>query len=140
MSSFSRDENLDTGVDWIVFIVGTFFINVIIFNMLIAIMGDTYDRVFDNKRRAKLKLKVSALNEFSFLFSKLPVYKYLFIISLKRREDEETGEDGEWEGKIAAIQRNITRIITERIQEFINRIKQESRKETEKIIEDAKVT
>ena len=77
--------------------------------MLIALMGDTYDKVFENKRTAILLLKIQVLSEFSFLFKKLEEAKYLFVITLKKSGDI-FSEDNGWEGKIKAIQRSIYRM------------------------------
>ena len=40
----------------------------VIFNMLIAIMGDTFDRVIEEKKQSILLLKVHMLSEYTFLF------------------------------------------------------------------------
>jgi len=102
LDNYSKSTDLDGGIDWTIFIAGTLFINVVIFNMLIAIMGDTYDSVFENKKKAVLLLKIDALSEFSFLFTNLEKAKYLFVIRLKK-SDELFGDDNGWEGKIKAI-------------------------------------
>ena len=132
--STDLDRDGDGGIDWTVFICGTFFVNVVIFNMLIALMGDTYDNVFENKRKAVLLLKIQALSEFSFLFKKLEEAKYLFVITLKKG-DELFGTDIAWEGKIKAIQRSIQRSIREKLEEFGLMSRQENRKEIAKVIE-----
>ena len=35
--------------------------------MLIAIMSDTFDKVFENKQQAILKLKVQVMSDYSFV-------------------------------------------------------------------------
>ena len=37
--------------------------------MLIALMADTFDRVFENKQAAILKLKVETMSDFAFLMA-----------------------------------------------------------------------
>ena len=69
--------------------------------MLIAIMGDTFDRVIETKELAKLKLKVKVLSDFIFL---LPddSEKFLFLATPRRKESEVSTS---WEGKITEIRR-----------------------------------
>jgi hypothetical protein len=43
-------------------------VNVVVFNMLIAIMGDTFDRVIEEKKTSVLLLKVRMLSEYTHLF------------------------------------------------------------------------
>ena len=58
LESFSKATDSDSGIDWTFFIGSTLFVNLVIFNMLIAIMGDTFDRVFENKQQSILLLKI----------------------------------------------------------------------------------
>ena len=46
---YSKADQTDSGLDWALFITATVIIQIIITNMLIAIMGDTFDRIFENK-------------------------------------------------------------------------------------------
>ena len=57
VDDYSSESDVDLPLDWIIFISSTIFINVIIFNMLIAIMGDTYDNVFAFRPKLTLVLK-----------------------------------------------------------------------------------
>ena len=50
------------------FIAATLFVNIVVFNMLIAIMGDTFDRVIEEKKTSVLLLKVHMLSEYTHLF------------------------------------------------------------------------
>ena len=43
VDEYSSKSDVDLPLDWFIFISSTIFINVVIFNMLIAIMADTYD-------------------------------------------------------------------------------------------------
>ena len=44
------------------FLCSTFVIQITFLNMLIAIMGDTYDRVKENSKLAKMKEEIAILN------------------------------------------------------------------------------
>jgi hypothetical protein len=68
VENFSQAGDRDYGLDWFFFISATLFVNVVVFNMLIAIMGDTYDRVIEEKKQSILLLKVHMLSEYTFLF------------------------------------------------------------------------
>ena len=68
LDNFSKATDTDSGFDWTFFILSTLFVNLVVFNMIIAIMGDTFDRVFENKQRSILLLKIQVLGEYSFLF------------------------------------------------------------------------
>ena len=68
LDNFSKKSDSDSGYDWTVFILSTLFVNLVIFNMLIAIMGDTFDRVFENKQQSILQLKIQVLGDYTFLF------------------------------------------------------------------------
>ena len=57
-----------TGFNYACFISATLFINLIIFNILIAVMGDTYDKVFENKDKTIFRLRLSVLNDYAILF------------------------------------------------------------------------
>jgi len=65
---------------WILFIFTTVFSQIIIFNILIAIMGDTYDAVFANMEKAKLKLKIEVMSDYVFVVrDEKQIKKFLFV-------------------------------------------------------------
>ena len=72
--------------------------------MLIAIMSNTFDKIFENQTQFKLQLKLEVLNDYSFLFKKKDLPDFLFVAKLKD-VDGETGE--EWEGRIKAMTKSI---------------------------------
>ena len=49
------------------FLFVTIFAQIVLLNMLIAIMSDSYDMVTENRQLSKLKLKVKVLSDFKFL-------------------------------------------------------------------------
>ena len=67
---------------WILFLFTTFFSQIVIFNILIAIMGDTYDSVFANMERVKLKLKIEVISDYMFVVrSEKQIKKFLFVVT-----------------------------------------------------------
>ena len=45
------------------FILATFFVQIVMFNMLIAIMGDTFDRITENRSINAIKSKLELLTD-----------------------------------------------------------------------------
>ena len=67
LGEFSRlDSYKDTSV-WITFIGCTMISQIILLNMLIAIMADTFDNIWENQKLSKLKLKVGVLSDYASL-------------------------------------------------------------------------
>ena len=56
-------ELLDSKLAWALFIVATFLLQVTFFNLLIAIMGDTFDRVSEVKVQSALKEKLQMIGD-----------------------------------------------------------------------------
>ena len=87
--NYSR-ETPNSYVAWTLFIFVTLFSQITILNMLIAIMADTFDRVFENKQAAILKLKVETMSDFAFLMeSDEDREQFLFICTPKIKEVDE---------------------------------------------------
>ncbi len=61
MENFS---NSDGAFVWILFILATFITQLLFMNLLIAIMGDTFDRVQEMKVQAGTKEKISMITDF----------------------------------------------------------------------------
>ena len=75
--------------------------------MLIAIMGDTFDNVFENKAQAAMKEKLNILNDFVFIVGierSSDVNKFIFAASPTNKGDD---EGASWDGKIGAIKKSI---------------------------------
>eukprot|EP00347_Sterkiella_histriomuscorum_P006093 403354093 len=110
---FSPDEY--TSLEWLVFILSSVFIPLVLFNLIIAIMGDTYDRVqtsakcVDLKEQANLVLEVEEL-----MYWKRDVGegdKKKILICFNEELSEDTNNDSaQWEGKIKGLQKSMVRI------------------------------
>ena len=101
----SKNGAKNSSLAWLIFVSATFFSQIIILNMLIAIMSDTYDRVMEMQEIAKMKLKVSILDDLSHLVEvEEKLKRYLFAATQQNSDDVEANE---WVGKIAAIKRII---------------------------------
>ena len=102
LGEFDTDNYTDTDyLPWIFFVAATFLSQVLIFNMLIAIMGDTYARVSEMKNQAALKEKIGILCDYLRIVSDFPS-RDSYIIVLKPAK---TGEDG-WDGVLNAVKKS----------------------------------
>ena len=45
------------------FVLATFFVQIVMFNMLIAIMGDTFDKITENRNLNAIKSKLGLLGD-----------------------------------------------------------------------------
>jgi len=87
---------------WVIFFMSTILLTITMLNLLIAIMGDTFDRVQEVAVEAQAKEICSFIEEYGFLFPEAEFLKapITIIASLESAEDEETNT---WEGKIGAL-------------------------------------
>ena len=99
--------------------------------MLIAIMGDTFDRVKEDQGRRDFQELARLVYRYEIVSARLckrrkkkKGWKYVYY----SREMKEEGEEGveTWEGRIRGIKREFTRIQT-RNEEWQSRIEQELR-------------
>lgn len=104
LGEFQMDNynNSDAAILWILFIMSTFITQITFFNMLIAIMGDTFARVSEGMDQATLKEQVAMMNEHAWVLNTDEVYldhRYIYHVEKKLGE----GEAGAWQGQVAAM-------------------------------------
>ena len=87
-SSYVPNHDPNYGTDWVIFTGATFFVQIILLNMLIAIMSSSFDSIFENKKQFVLSLKLEVLSDYSFLFSQKVKGNFLFVASLLNKEEE----------------------------------------------------
>ena len=71
--------------------------------MLIAVMGDTFDKVNERKNQAELQEKIKILADYVWIVSRQDLSgrsSYVFVSRPKNMQEE---EGTEWQGKLAAI-------------------------------------
>lgn len=96
---------------WVYFILSTFFTQIMFLNMLIAIMGTTYERVMESKERASLMERTHLYADWLWairLTKELEGQRYLYVIRPKTEEDEES------KSAIDLAKKNIVKIVKER--------------------------
>jgi len=82
----------DIGMNWVIFILSTYIIQLVFMNVLIALMSDAYASVKEIQDQSVLKEQVSLMENYSFLISKEKLFndgdKYLlYIVSEQVEED-----------------------------------------------------
>lgn len=77
-------------------------------NMLIAIMGDSFDKEVENKELNRTKTKLEILGDFSFVMSQYDEkdqnLTYMFVAMVSGTQDYDPDD---WEGSI----RRLTRVV-----------------------------
>lgn len=101
---------------YIFFILATFITQLTMLNMLIAIMGDTFSRVYENKEVNATKTKITLMSDLAAMVADDKVDEnkkeeenvFLFVVS----PDDDSAEGGdEWEGSL----NKMTKIFDKRI-------------------------
>ena len=107
MDGFKHHAN--AALCYIFFISTTFISQITFLNMLIAIMGDTFDRVIDQRPTYSLKNKLMLMAAMkSMIRSRRPEDEskvFIYVIQpASRNEDEMADDDNGWRGKLWYIQ------------------------------------
>lgn len=94
-------------LQWILFIFATVISQLIMFNTLIAILGDTYGRIMEKRIHYGIQARTEIYADFMYQvkwlgFDSKTKMPYLYVI---RPEDEEEGEA--WEGAVTGIKKRI---------------------------------
>ena len=90
LDNYSKDENTNNrDIAWVLFFLVSVFTQIIILNMLIALMGDTFDKVIENKQLATLKLKVKVVSDFIFLLPN-EGEKFIFLATPRIKEGDQS--------------------------------------------------
>jgi len=117
LGDFSIAANFNDGefgvLLWIILLLGSFISMLTILNMLIAIMGDTFDAVSERSVQASLREKINILNDFVWVVglssSASNDRKFFFAATPLEVGDD----DGAWEGKVGAIKSALTEGLNE---------------------------
>jgi hypothetical protein len=92
----TRDEE----ILWIFFLLNSLIILIVLLNLVIAIMGDTFDRVQETQENSMLKELTNMIRENEFLFSRSRAFKKAKYIVVIEPETAEGGGNVSWEGKL----------------------------------------
>ena len=89
---YQSDKN-NSVLLWTFFLSATLIVQITILNMLIAIMGDTFDRVMETKLESALKEKIDILADFRIILKLLKIdfkSQYVLIITPAEELQEES--------------------------------------------------
>ena len=91
---------------WIMFIFGTLFLLVVMLNLIVAIMADTYDKITETGENATYLEITNMIVENRYLVGKkvLSDARYLILIS---DEDYSDTKNVNWKGKITALKNSV---------------------------------
>ena len=100
-----------TAICVIFFILATLFTQITMLNMLIAIMGDTFERIVENKAVFATKTKLELLGENTFCLrqqnsKKMPIEKDIFLYAVSPVIDD-ANELEQWNGSVNRMHRLI---------------------------------
>lgn len=114
LGEFNGDDNdgyVATNADrlfLVVFIASTFITQITFFNMIIAIMGDTFSRVSEVRAQSALREKITIMADYVHIVpSDNPVDSHLFMYNLQPTSVSQN-EGGAWEGSITALKKTIS--------------------------------
>jgi hypothetical protein len=92
---------------YILFMISTLFILLILLNMLIAMMGDTFDRVQETSESNMLKEFTEMMIENEYLFNRKKLFKGMNYIIVIQNEKASQSGGFSWEGKINYLKKFI---------------------------------
>lgn len=99
----TKDETLI----WILWFLNTLIINIIFFNLVVALMGDTFERVQETAEGAQLKEIASLMLENEFTYNRKSIFKGMKYIMVIKTETAESQGGGSWEGKLNTLKKSL---------------------------------
>ena len=100
--NFGLNQN-DKSV-WFIFLMATCGTQIVLLNMLIAIMGDTFNQVSDTKKQGMLKEKLAIMADYAGAvprLSKEELQKIRFVYAIKTL----LGDNNDWEGTVTQMKK-----------------------------------
>jgi hypothetical protein len=118
LGDFSTDgfNTKDEEMLWIFFLLNSMIILIILLNLLIAIMGDTFDRVQETQENSMFKELASMILENEFLFSRVREFSHAKYILVIEPEKVDGVRNINWEGKITQLRKFIEESSKEHVQ------------------------
>ena len=92
--NFGERGSVSNILMWIIFVLGTFLLQITFMNMLIAIMGEVFTEVTERKKQSSLTERIALLNDFrEFVDSEKTGLDAQFIFLIKPTEENDLEED-----------------------------------------------
>jgi hypothetical protein len=75
LDDFANFEGVELVLAWVIFGLASLFVVIVILNLLIAIMGDTFGRVLESLTNLNTREKVMMISENEFVFNRMKLFK-----------------------------------------------------------------
>ena len=103
------EHHPEWAVVWVFFLAATFFTQVVFLNMLIALMGDTFAKVMEQKEQFGLQTKLQIMSDYTALVLDSQQDQdpecYMFVITQKTEGTDDP--NAAWEGNLSVIKKII---------------------------------
>ena len=113
---------LSTGISVVLFLLATLFTQVTMLNMLIALMGDTFERVTENRPIEATRTKVEYMAQFDFFLRTWNTdeeRKQRFLFEITPKDTEESEGTDYWHGQVHRIDTNTKSIVNAAKKEIV---------------------
>ena len=135
------DYSLNGITTIVLFVSFTLFINIVMLNLLIAIMGDIFDRIQENAKAEFMFARANIILEIEGVLSEkqkadkewFPTWLQVLVSSL---EDDEVDEGG-WAGRVRALKDSMKRL-EKKLEESMKERKEEVKEVKEQVEESKK--
>ena len=132
IGNFQTDgfNTVDKEILWIFFMINTLLVFfVVLLNLVISIMGDTFDRVQETQELSKLRELTQMIRENEFLFSREKYFRKIKYIVAIHLEKTEGVKQISWEGKLNQLKNYIDRTSKENMI-YLTKFKEEMERST----------
>ena len=99
----SASESIETELIMAFFFMATFFVQITMLNMLIAIMGDSFDYSMENRERLDVMTKLEILSSQSATMRQTEYYEELKTFMIVVELEDVDGSQKDWEGSINKV-------------------------------------
>ena len=120
--------------EWMFFVFSTLIVPLVMMNLLIAIISDSFERVYNSKLSFDFQVKCSLILEAENLLfwrRNKPAYKFLHMV-LKRHLVDKQNE--EWEGRVQSTKRAVENVLVSKL----NSIQEENRQMHTRLLKEFK--
>ena len=94
---------------WIFLLAATFFTQITMLNMLLAIMGNTFDNVIEKRAVYIMHSQLQTMSEYADVITKFndDSETYLFIVKINADEEDGMDDNGSWEGGFSYLKKTM---------------------------------
>ena len=111
LGDFDADEFVEQWQLHGLFNLCTFIVTVVLLNVLIAVISDTFDRLLERSESSSVKSRAQLIAEIEIIFGSEDPLPYTVLSQLGE------GETDEWNGRVGALKEKIDQKIDEMLQE-----------------------